>query len=462
MKRNFDLIIVLSSILIIGCKASTAPKKAVGNTPSVSEVKSKSSLANPTGSKRTSNSLKSAVNSGADSTLPTLLIPKNIRENVADEIELIVDPYFSRGVSVIPACKNPDSDPNCANGTPYDIINPYGVRGAKPLWSLGQWGSRTSLPHTGAYANGGFSYFDATKSLTFAPNGEMILAVNGESEFNGKYGEGVGLILGHNVSAPGENQHESGTLDQMSSLKFNIDMQLLYSVQNIKPGYDVTKHAVIFPINFTIQNLNRSSPGYGQYVWFQIMSYGDRGIANDYYKELDIASSSFIYAIPDMMFATKSVRTGELVHLSADILADAKQSVKDGVQKGFLKSANLSDYHIGGLNIGFELTGMNISTIVFSNFSLKARKLTANSPLPAPTPVPAAPSPAPAAPEQNLAAGYYRIGNTDGIYYVNGMGGSCTFIAWETFLKWGGKSDASNVKSVPSFPKNQISYGACQ
>ncbi len=446
-------------ILISACKVENGASKQQITSKSASN-KLSSAVINPTAQKG-----KSAIAGSASASsggLNTLMIDRSIPPNEANEIELINDPYFSQGISVIPACKNPDSDPSCANGAQYVASNPYG-RSGTPVWSLGQWGSKSSLPRSGAYANGGFSYFDANKSLTFTPNGEVILAVNGMSEFDGAYkNEGIGFIIGQNVSAPGDNQHESGTLDQLASLKFSIDMQLLYSVQNITTGYNASKHAVIFPINFTIQNLNRNSPGYGQYVWFQIMPYGDRGLA-DFYAELDIASNSFIYAIPDMQFAKKSVRTGDLVHLSADILADAKKSVQMGFDKGMLKSSNISDYHVGGLNIGFELTGLNISTIVFSNFSLKAKKGTASTPPTVEGPRPA-PASSPVAPvtEAFLAKGFYRIGKTDGIFFVNGGGGSCVFTSWSEFLRWGGKSDASNVTSVVSFPKAQVSYGACQ
>jgi hypothetical protein len=461
MKKKLGILLgiplsILLAILLGGCTQGNNAGKSAAIAKSANSI-----LNSPSHTSGTPHGSGAITTTG---TSDTPLINKTLPAD--DETELIKDPYFTLGVSVIPSCKNPDSDPTCANGAQYIVKNPYGqMNNAKPVWSLGQWGSKSTLSQTGYYANGGYAFSDNSKSLTFGNNGEMTVAVNGESEFNGVYQPtGIALIFGQNISAPGENHHSSGNLSELAALDFSIDEQVLYSQQNIKAGYDSGKNAVIFPINFTIQNLNTASPGYGQYVWFQICTYGDRGKA-EYYANGDVASGAFIYAIADDKFAKTSVNSGKLVHLSADILADAKNSVKVAFDRGFLKSANIADYKIGGANIGFELTGLNITTMAFSNFSLKARKLASSTP-PAPTPAPA-PSPAPApvvtptAPEANLAAGFYRIGNADAVFYVNGGGGSCVFNSWTNFLRWGGKPDGSDIKSVTVFPKSQIFYGAC-
>ena len=368
---------------------------------------------------------------------PSAVIQKS-SDQTTGETELIWDPSFANGVSVIPACKNPDSNSACANGQQYVINNPYGNTANAPTWSLGQWGSRGTLPSQGVASQFGFTYEDFSKLLGFGPHGEIVLGVNGKAEFYGQYADGIGLILQQTISAPGAGSHESGSLDQMASLRFSVDMKLLEENRNISAGYDAAKNADIFPINFTVQNLNRESPGYGQYIWFQIMTYGDRGLAG-FYVNGDVASGMLIYAIPNEKFAPNgNVNSGQLVHLSADILADAIASVAAGFQRGVLKSGSISDYHIGGANIGYELTGLNVSKMVFNNFSLKVKKNT------------------------SLASGFYRLGTTDAIFYVNGSNGRCVFTSWDNFIRWGGRSDTSNVTSIARFAAGMTDYGACQ
>jgi hypothetical protein len=276
---------------------------------------------------------------------------------VSAETELINDPTFSQGISAIPSCLYPDSDPVCANGEQYLLVNPFGVSNKKAVWSLGQWGSSASIPGQGSYSIGNsnsFNYENAYKKISYSSTGEITFSVSGEDEYAGKYNSrGLALILGQTISAPGENSHSSGNISDLAEITFSADMQLVAENQNIKSGYEKGKHAAIFPVNLTIQNLNINSPGYGQYVWLQIPTYDDRNDFPELYINLDIASKMLIYAIPYKKFATTSLHSGSLVSLKANVLPEAIEAVKIAYDKGLLKSNDLSDYKIGGFNIGY-------------------------------------------------------------------------------------------------------------
>lgn len=302
---------------------------------------------------------------------------------VSNGKELVADPNFSMGISVIKACQHPDQDPECAKNARYILKNPYypALQKAKPIWNLAQWGSSSSLPSTSYPYNGGTAWSDSNKRIAMMPDGRIEMAVSGMSEFNGSYRTITpatgwpALILGQTISAPGDQApRPSGSLLSMTKLMFNLDVHLLYENANKRPGYNQAAHAAIFPINFTIQNLNFGKPGFGQYVWLQISIYDDRYSMPKPplgHVSYDVNTKSFIYFVPMSELYSSSVHNGTWVHASGDILAHARNAVQIGFSKGALKSGDLNDYQIGSANIGYELTGLNISTLEFRNMSLR-------------------------------------------------------------------------------------------
>ena len=113
---------------------------------------------------------------------------------------------------------------------------------------------------------------------------------------------------------------------------------------------------------------------------------------------MDDGTKSLIYSIAYSKFASVSVHSGELVHMQANILPFAKDAIAQAARNGIVKSGNLSNYKFGGTNLGFEITGLNTTTIQFSDFSLKSRSIAS------------APAPEPAAPVREVATTVARVG----------------------------------------------------
>lgn len=89
---------------------------------------------------------------------------------------------------------------------------------------------------------------------------------------------------------------------------------------------------------------------------------------------VDIGTKMLIYFVPTSHLTDGNTQDGGWVRLRGDILPFARRSVEVAFEKGILKSNDLSDYKIGGVNVGYELTGLNVSTVQFRNLSLRMFK----------------------------------------------------------------------------------------
>lgn len=297
----------------------------------------------------------------------------------ASGVELIADPQFLAGFLVLPACRDPNGDASCGHAPKYLLKSPYfpHMADVKPVWEIAQWGSQSNLGD-GRSFDDGYGWATADKRLVVYRDGMVEMAVNGDSELNGRYRTSEihlpSLLLSQTVAAPGMFARQVPSVDRMGELLFNLEIRLTFEDQNRKEGYDPNKHALIFPVNFTIQNLNRSNPGYGEYVWLQISAYDDRFRApsNRTETQIDLGTRRLIYFVPSAALGG-SAKHGEWLVLHGDILPFAKRAIAIAYDNGLLSSGQLSDYTVGALNIGYELTGLNIAIFQFRNFSLQMK-----------------------------------------------------------------------------------------
>ena len=185
------------------------------------------------------------------------------------------------------------------------------------------------------------------------------------------------LLIQQRLSAPflPQNHHGPGspTLAEMSSLEFSMDAKLLYNYSVIRTGYDPNHHAAQFPIYFTVQNLNPNSAGYGQYLWLGILVFDDRYQDFQGFEMMDVHTQALIWTLPDAASRTESLHSGNWVELRVDLLPYATQALQSAWNNGIMTaSTNLNDYRIGGMNMGWEMPGLNVSTMVTRDLSLIA------------------------------------------------------------------------------------------
>ncbi len=287
--------------------------------------------------------------------------------------ELLVDPHFQRGFTAM----DPDS------GAVVGDLSP-GLASGDPVWQLGQWGSRTSLSDATptALASGAVLWEDAYGSLTIGPSGsdeaDLILYVNAYEEYGGVYREADATetwphLLGEQRISPPDNPGPGcPPLSEITSLNFSVDARLLFDDRHIGPGYDPDLHAAQYLMYFTVQNLgDPTSPGYGDYLWFGITLYDDRDTMPGLSVSHDDGTGRLIYNIGLDPLTGESLVDNQWHALSVDFLPHVLLALDEAWSLGYLAdSHDLADYRIGGMNLGWEIPGLNAASLQIRDLSL--------------------------------------------------------------------------------------------
>ncbi len=287
--------------------------------------------------------------------------------------ELISDQHFQRGFQVLA----PSHPPMVEGIIVFDTTQ-------TPIWTCGQWGSRSSLINIESVIlqNSWYHWTNTEKEVHLGPDGieeyDILLGVNSQNEYGGIYrqlGESwPHLLVEQRLSPPNTAGPGSPSLDSLTNLDFHVEVKLENDSTIIQAGYDANNHAAQFLIYFTIQNLNTNSPGYGnEFIWLGVQVYDDRYEKPAKYVNHDDGTQTLIYSIAYDNVASKSVHSNEWISFDVNLFPYAIKALGEAWQRGYLSSSkDLADYKVGGMNMGWELPGMNIGQMKIRNLSLVA------------------------------------------------------------------------------------------
>ena len=288
--------------------------------------------------------------------------------------ELIRDPHFERGCILY--------EPKTGRKVEYGAIAGIANR-EKPVWGLAQWSSREKLLTTPPLTlpSGAMRYTNEAKAVTFGPpntaEADIALAVNGGFEYAGhvrRKGEPwVHLLVEQRFERP-------PSVDSLSRADLHIAARLKHFLRGEMPGYSPQVHAATIQIFFTLQNRNKQSAGFGQYLWFGVPLFDDRHRIPKSYQAKDAgkedATGMFIYTVAGGEFTAQSQHDREWVTIDRDLLPFMRAGLKTAWERGFLKdSQSLADYRITGMNLGWEVTGIFDVEMQLRNLSLKVTEI---------------------------------------------------------------------------------------
>ena len=288
-------------------------------------------------------------------------------ENMPDR-ELIRDPDFRRGFIVL--------QPEPGKRGSYGMVRGHEAT-ADPVWDLVQWSSKHPLAIAAAekLADGSLRFSNVAKTVTLgaagSERGDLGMAVNASAEYGSlarKSGEPwVHLLVGQDITDP-------PSLADLSAARLHVEARLIASEKRPMPNYSPDLHAAQFQIFFSVQNLNRQSPGYGKYLWFGIPNYDDRHRAVPAYKARDTGGTNmFIYTPAGDVFSPKSTHEQKWITIDTDLLPLMREGLEYAWKNNFLKeSQSLADYRIAAMNIGWELPGTFDVDLAIRRLSLRA------------------------------------------------------------------------------------------
>ena len=247
---------------------------------------------------------------------------------------------------------------------------------AKPIWGLSQWSSKLPLANAGPVKNPGgvLVYSNSAKAITLGPpdtaKADFSMAVNAGVEYGTRARQAgepwVHLLVEQAFDPP-------PALRELSRVKLHIEARLLRSRRLPAEGYSPHLHAAQFQIFFTVQNRNRRSRGYGDLVWFGVPIYDDRSPFSREHKAQDTGGTGkFIFSPGGETFSSASLHDGQWVVIEKDLLPLMREALETAWARGFLPdSKRLADYHISGMNMGWELPGIFDVEMQVRNLSLK-------------------------------------------------------------------------------------------
>jgi hypothetical protein len=269
-----------------------------------------------------------------------------------EAVGLFTDPTFRRGFQVY-ATKP-------GKKVVEDLLVPAPAS-EEPAWGLAQWSSRFSLAGRPAQSpgDGAVRFADESKHITFGPTAsgsfDLMMAMDARREYGDRLRR-QGEPWPHLLVEQRFSRHPS--LGELQRLPFRIEYRLTRSQRFQQPGWSDGVHAAQFLAYLTIQNLNRQSSGYGDFLWFGVPLYDSRHRSHPGHAAADSGTGKFIYNPPASAYTDKSARDGDWVAIDRDLLPLIHDGLNTAWQRGFLLgSRDAADYHLGSFNLGWEMPG---------------------------------------------------------------------------------------------------------
>ncbi len=313
-------------------------------------------------------------------TLLSLLVKKTVRlDRTVDKIEypnrtdcsdlksfeLLKDRHFKKGFNVL----------SPKHGKYVEIGELRTDDNIEPVWQLAQWHSKFNILNAEVEKVGkaGFIFENAAKRVTLGRHGaDITLYLNSIPEYDNqlrKEGQPWPHLL---VEQKIQN---CPNLSELKGLDFGITARVIYSKTFKKEGYSTKIHTAHVPYVLVVQNTNKKSPGYGDFIWFLVPIYDDRAAFAEPYIAEDTAdpSAKMIYDPGARRYTSDTLHSGKWTTINSDLLPVILDALRVSWERGYVRdSRNLADYRIISMNLGWEVTGLNEVEIAIKNLSLRA------------------------------------------------------------------------------------------
>ncbi len=289
-------------------------------------------------------------------------------EAQAREINLLGDSSFHRGVNLIKI--EAGSKEIIGQLTPE-------LEPGSPVWRVAQWNSHFNLNHVQPekLQDGSIRYWDGAKSITFgspgSENADLILALNGVKEYEK-------TPLQNNVPWPHllveQQLADNPALTALRNVHLNVSYKLLRAEAHRRPGWDDARHTAQCLIYVTVQNFNKASAGFRDYLWFNVPFYDARySMPRRSSGRPDTGNHKYMYSPGGEVYTTQKATDGKWITIRQDLLPLIHQALHVAWDAGYLKDSHKpEDYHLGGMNMGWEVTGPWDVAIQIRGLDIKA------------------------------------------------------------------------------------------
>ncbi len=308
-----------------------------------------------------------------------------------EDRELVRDQDFARGFNVLAAK---------GGGKSCGTIR---VEGAEPVWRLAQWHSRFEFADAAMNPAEAFRLENQGKWVAVArrPNEKaaLTLGVDSRPEYEGKLRGGIPEPWVHLLVE--QYIGDAPSLAELDALRLQFEARLVVAETFRPEGHTPYAHAAQYQLVMTLNNTNRASPGYGDFLWFNVPVYDDRYASAPEYVAQDFAMTQgkLIYNPGGRAFGIRDVRDGAWLRFDCDMRPWLVRALAAAWEKGYCAgSRDPADYRVASMNIGWEVPGLNRVAMELRGVSLQATTRSAGTAavaLPEPQPPRILPKPTP-------------------------------------------------------------------
>lgn len=266
-----------------------------------------------------------------------------------------------------------------SRANPVEVGYIFSDGNSRPKWRLAQWGTNYSLEGVAEKNDGSSRTMEnAGKLVQLRKDGKdtvLRLEIRAGDDYGGK------------LRKPGEAwphlliEQSFDALPKISEIKnFKVSYEVKISdVRAVcKERMDESLHAAQLVMFFTLQDRNKASAGYGDYIWFGLPIYDFRHDFPPAHKAVDAgkadATAKYIYAVDGRKLHRSKVRMGRWIKFDKDVLPLMKEALEDAFKKGYLKNSELKDIAISGMNTGWEMPGPFNGAAEYKNISATYEK----------------------------------------------------------------------------------------
>lgn len=270
-----------------------------------------------------------------------------------DTISLLEDPGFKQGLILLRADQ-------LLAGRIYPYKNQLGK--LEPIWKLAEWGTDFYLTAADKKSYGKrVGYANSGKRITFKrrKNGisfAMDVIASREYKSARKAGESwPHLLIEQSFSKPTK-------IEKLKMLMLQFAGRLTKSqFRMVKAEFDPVLHTAQFQLFLVVQDLNPMSAGYRDYIWVGIPFYDYRKRMIPEYAAQDLgkddATGKFVYCAASAEFMKGSFADGGYISISKDIYPIVLRALEMAKARGYLTKSTMEDFHLAGMNIGWEVPG---------------------------------------------------------------------------------------------------------
>ncbi|MCK5853179.1 hypothetical protein KAH27_09155 [bacterium] len=286
----------------------------------------------------------------------------------AAEIELLHDTKFKSGVKLLAPA--PGEKVVVQKLQKQDCND-------NPNWFLAQWNSKLSLTNASRIdlPDGEVEFSNKAKTIIFgngnSKNADIVLGVDSRYEF-GKKVRKKGEPWPHLLI--NQDDIEIISFKNIDKVQLYLEAKLLKNKRFKRKGYEFNMHCAQFVLTLIIQNRNKESDGFGDFIWFNVQIFDDRNRFPSLFAAQDEAAPSrkFIYGPATKSFTKRSLHGGRRVTFSKNLMPFLEKALKVARKKGYLKkSPDPNDFAISSVSLGWEVPGVNNVLMQIRNLSLK-------------------------------------------------------------------------------------------